>query len=88
MPWEGPIEWASLTRRLYLPKEWTEDPRRCDRAEIPRSEQIHRTKLELAQEIIVHARRSGVRFDWVGVDGGYGIPLNSCNLCRIREKSS
>jgi SRSO17 transposase len=64
-----------IDARLYLPKEWTEDPRRCDRADIPRSEQIHRTKLELAQEIIVHARRSGVRFDWVGVDGGYGNSL-------------
>ena len=64
-----------IDARLYLPKEWTEDPRRCDRADIPRAEQIHRTKLELAQEIIVHARRSGVRFDWVGVDGGYGNSL-------------
>lgn len=64
-----------IDARLYLPKEWTEDPRRCDRADIPRAEQIHRTKLELAQEIIVHARRTGVRFDWVGVDGGYGNSL-------------
>jgi SRSO17 transposase len=64
-----------IDARLYLPKEWTEDPRRCDRADIPRAEQIHRTKLDLAQEIVVHARRSGVRFDWVGVDGGYGNSL-------------
>jgi SRSO17 transposase len=64
-----------IDARLYLPKQWTEDRQRCDRADVPRVEQIHRTKLELAQEIIVHARRSGVRFDWVGMDGGYGQSL-------------
>ena len=64
-----------IDARLYLPKEWTDDPQRCDRANIPRDQQVHRTKLELAQEIVVHARRSGVRFDWVGVDGGYGNSL-------------
>ena len=64
-----------IDARLYLPKEWTDDPRRCERADVPRAEQIHRTKLELAQEIIRHARRSGVRFEWVGMDGAYGNSL-------------
>ena len=64
-----------IDARLYLPKEWTDDPRRCDRAAIPRAEQVHRTKLELAQEIIRHARQSGVRFEWVGMDGMYGNSL-------------
>lgn len=64
-----------IDARLYLPKEWTDDPRRCDRADVPRSEQIHRTKLELAEQIIRHAREIGVRFEWVGVDGGYGNSL-------------
>jgi len=64
-----------IDARLYLPKEWTEDPRRCERAAVPRVEQIHRTKLELAQEIIRHARASGMRFEWVGMDGAYGHSL-------------
>jgi SRSO17 transposase len=64
-----------IDARLYLPKEWTEDPHRCERADVPRAEQVHRTKLELAQEIIRHARRSGVRFEWVGMDGAYGNSL-------------
>lgn len=64
-----------IDARLYLPKEWTDDPRRCERAGVPRSEQIHRTKLQLAQEIIRNARGLGVRFEWVGVDGGYGNSL-------------
>lgn len=64
-----------IDARLYLPKEWTDDPRRCDRADVPRAEQIHRTKLELAQEIIRHARQTGVRFEWIGMDGLYGNSL-------------
>lgn len=64
-----------IDARLYLPKEWTDDPGRCDRADVPRAEQIHRTKLELAQEIIRHARQSGLRFEWVGMDGLYGQSL-------------
>jgi SRSO17 transposase len=61
-----------IDARLYLPKEWTQDPRRCDHAAVPRAQQVHRTKLELAQEIVRHARQSGVRFEWVGMDGLYG----------------
>jgi SRSO17 transposase len=49
--------------RLYLPQEWTSDAGRCDEADIPKAEQAHRTKLELAQEIIRHARSSGLRFE-------------------------
>jgi SRSO17 transposase len=64
-----------IDARLYLPKEWTDDPRRCERADVPRAEQVHRTKLELAQEIVRHARQTGVRFEWVGMDGLYGNSL-------------
>lgn len=61
--------------RLYLPQEWTEDAARCDEADIPRAEQVHRTKLELAQEIIRHARHTGLHFEWIGMDGLYGQSL-------------
>lgn len=61
--------------RLYLPQEWTDDAARCDEADIPRAEQVHRTKLELAQQIILHARRTGLRFEWIGMDGLYGHSL-------------
>jgi SRSO17 transposase len=75
-----------IDARLYLPKEWTEDPERCERADIPRVERLHRTKLELAQEIIVDARRKGVRFDWVGVDGGYGNSLEFLQFLQERDE--
>ena len=64
-----------IDARLYLPQEWTDDPRRCEHAGVPQAEQVHRTKLELAQEIVRHARQIGVRFEWVGMDGLYGQSL-------------
>jgi SRSO17 transposase len=64
-----------IDARLYLPQEWTQDRQRCDEAGIPKAEQMHRTKLELALEIVRHARALGLRFEWVGMDGLYGQSL-------------
>jgi SRSO17 transposase len=58
--------------RLYLPKSWTDDPKRCDKAGIPEDERIFRTKEVLALEIVSHARKSGLCYSWVGADAGYG----------------
>lgn len=64
---------ASLINvRLYLPKEWAEDPGRCDEAKIPETERVFRTKAELALEMVRQARRQGLRFSWSGMDAGYG----------------
>jgi SRSO17 transposase len=64
-----------IDARLFLPQEWTQDPRRCAEAAIPKAQQVYRTKLELALDIIRHARQIGVRFEWVGMDGLYGQSL-------------
>ena len=64
-----------IDARLYLPQEWIDDPARCDEADIPKAEQVHRTKLELALQIVRQARQNGVRFEWVGMDGAYGQSL-------------
>jgi hypothetical protein len=64
-----------IDARLYLPKEWTDDAARCEEACVPRAQQVHRTEPELAEEIVRHARAIGVRFEWVGMDGGYGQSL-------------
>ena len=63
---------TAIDTRLYLPKEWTDDPQRCHKAGIPQSEQVFKTKNQLALEIVEQARRNGVRFGWVGADAGYG----------------
>lgn len=61
-----------IDTRLYLPKEWTKDRKRCLAAGVPESQVVFKSKTELAFEMVVHARQNGVRFQWVGVDGGYG----------------
>ena len=61
-----------IDMRLYLPQRWIDDPARCDRAEIPTEARTMRTKTELALGMVRAARARGMRFGWVGVDGGYG----------------
>jgi SRSO17 transposase len=57
--------------KLYLPREWTQDKKRCEKAGIPAPERTYRTKPELGLEII--NRLDGViEYDWVGGDSIYG----------------
>ena len=60
--------------RLYLPKEWTDDKARCDKAKVPQSEQVYRTKPELSIEILKTLPAS-ITYDWVGGDDLYGNSL-------------
>jgi len=61
-----------IDARLYLPKTWTEDAARCRKAAIPPAAQRQRSKTALALEMIATAQARGVRFGYLGVDGGYG----------------
>src|ERR1700683_3616937 len=61
-----------IDMRLYLPNRWVEDPARCERAGIPEAVREQMSKSELALDIVRRARARGIRFAWVGVDGGYG----------------
>lgn len=58
--------------RLYLPKEWVEDRKRCRRAGIPEAEIVARSKTQHALAMVQQARADGLCFAWVGLDGGYG----------------
>jgi SRSO17 transposase len=58
--------------RLYLPKVWIDDPERCDRAGIPQEARVLTSKTAHALSIVQSARERGMRFGWVGADGGYG----------------
>ena len=58
--------------RLYLPQRWIDDPARCNLAEIPTEARRMRSKSALALEMARAARARGMRFEWVGFDGGYG----------------
>ena len=68
---QGPYA-TLIDTRLYLPKEWVLNPERCREAGVPEPEMAHKSKAELAFEMVVGARKNGVRFAWVGMDGGYG----------------
>lgn len=73
--------------KLYLPKKWTDDPERCEKAGIPEEERIFRTKEQLALEIVAHARKNGLRFGWTGADAGYGKEPGFCvELDRMGER--
>ena len=65
-----------IDARLYLPEQWTQDPERCAQADIPRQHQVYKTKHELSLEIVAQARRRGVEFEWVGMDGLYGMSMS------------
>lgn len=60
-----------LQGRLYLPQEWVDDKVRCTKAGIPQTEQIYRTKPELAVEIL-KTLPAQVTYAWVGGDCVYG----------------
>src|SRR3989304_6198346 len=60
-----------LSYRLYLPKEWAEDPGRCKRAGVPK-EIGFATKGELAWAQIEAALAAGIPRGPVLIDAGYG----------------
>lgn len=63
---------APVDFRLFLPEDWSEDPARCTRAKIPAEKQVHRTKPQLALEMIRAARARGSTHGWIGGDEVYG----------------
>lgn len=64
--------------RLYLPEEWTRDRKRCDKAGIPKDQRKFHTKIELALQIVEHARENHLDFGWTGADAGYGKGPGFC----------
>lgn len=69
---------APIDARLYLPEQWANDPKRCERAGVPEEERRFRTKTALALEIVRHGRRNDLHFGWVGADAGYGKGPGFC----------
>jgi SRSO17 transposase len=63
---------ALVDFRLFLPESWAADAKRCAKAKIPQAQRVHRTKTELALEMVVAARARGSTHRWVGGDEVYG----------------
>jgi len=72
LAYSTPTEAILVDRRLYLPAEWTNDPKRCEKAGIPGVARQLRTKAELGLEMILKARKRGIPFELVGMDAHYG----------------
>ena len=62
---------AMVDTRLYLAQEWTKDEKRCDKAGVPKENQIFKTKPVLALDMVKDLS-SYIEFDWVGGDAVYG----------------
>lgn len=63
---------APVDMRLYLPKRWVEDAVRCEQAGVPVDARKLTSKSGHALDIVRQARARRTRFEWVGVDAGYG----------------
>jgi SRSO17 transposase len=69
----GPRGRALVDKRLYLPKEWTQNPARCEAAGVPQGKQIYRSETELALEMLQQAQARGhLSAEWVTGDDTYG----------------
>lgn len=76
---------ALIDERLYLPNDWISDKKRCEKAGIPEGVGFA-TKSQLVFEMVLRQRANGIRFVWIGLDGGYGkdTPL-LCSLDDAKE---
>jgi hypothetical protein len=64
-----------IDRELYLPFDWTEDPKRCQEAGIPESVRFQ-TKPELAVQMLERIRQAHIPICWVVADTVYGGNLD------------
>ncbi|HZM04245.1 MAG TPA: IS701 family transposase [Candidatus Saccharimonadales bacterium] len=69
--------------RLFLPESWAQSDERCEKAKIPEEQRQHRTKLELALDMVKGAQARGLQFSWVLADAAYGC---SNEFCATLEK--
>ncbi|MEU1514966.1 IS701 family transposase [Streptomyces sp. NPDC005811] len=62
-----PLEW-----QLYLPREWTDEPDRCRRAQVPAGT-VHQEKWRLALGLLDRLAGQGQKAPVLVADAGYGV---------------
>ena len=75
-----------INTRLYLPEEWTNDPKRCAKAHIPKDNRVFKTKEQLALELLDDAIALDLQFKVVEADAGYGKGLMFMREIESRKK--
>jgi len=73
---------ALLDAELYLPQKWADDRERCRAAGIP-DDLPFRPKWRIAFEQWVRLRDSGLSFDWLTFDEGYGSKVPFLTLLTL-----
>lgn len=61
-----------VMEQLFLPEDWADDRERCLKAKVPENEIRHRTKIEIAQDIINEMDLLEIGYDFIAVDALYG----------------
>jgi len=61
-----------INTRLFLPKSWSDDANRCEKAQIPKEKRQYHSKQQLALQMLKEDVEHGVKFGWVGADALYG----------------
>jgi len=76
---------ALVDRELYLPKEWTDDPTRCQIAGVPEERIVEKTRHEQALEML-QGRCKKLKHRWVAGDDEMGrIPWFRKELRNLKE---
>jgi len=71
LAYAGADEFALVDRRLYLPKEWIDDPNRCRYAGVPEEHIVEKTRHVQAIEML-KGRGKILPHDWVAGDDEMG----------------
>jgi SRSO17 transposase len=77
---------AFIDRALYLPREWTDDPRRLSEAGVPEGARFA-TKGELAKAMLHRAFEADVPARWIVADTVYGMTRGLRGWLEKRERS-
>jgi len=70
--YSGPRGHFPLALRLHLPESWTGGAKRMSAAGVPETFHAHKTKGQIALELLDHVRAEGIAGGAVVADAGYG----------------
>lgn len=74
-----------VSRRLFMPESWSQDPERLQSVSAPMQEQ-HNTKIKLAIDMLEEAHANGISADWVLGGEVYGNTYKLRNWCMERKQ--